>query len=385
MVLEVCDLIQKIFMTKPANAQLAKVSTPIKVGVVGLGRMGIIHALHAHELAMESGLCKLAAVSSTDKLRVEFFRGLSGADVPSFETIEEFCDAGLCDVTILATNTELHREHALQLIRRGHRVLLEKPLTGTLQGDRSFAEELERTYSQSLMLGFQRRFDEPLQYAKDLICKGTIGRVFKVYSALEDSSPAPNGFQSPGLLADMGIHNVDEVLWLTGRIPEAAVMLGSKIFSHRYTTCEEDFDDALMVLDFGEELVAHIEVSRNHVSGYRGETIIYGEKGRIQVGRFCQTPQEVLVEVYGTQKSSQPATMRSFQMRQYGQGLPEFIDRFGDAYKQEVKTFLECCRERDAFPVTHRDALRAQEIVSAAMKGVISRKDMAPIEFLLTP
>jgi predicted dehydrogenase len=363
-------------------AHMPKISTPIRVGVVGLGRMGIIHALHVHELAQESGLCELVSVSSIDKNRVDFFQKLSGADVPSFDNIEEFCASGLCDVTLLATNTELHREHTLQLICNGHRVLLEKPLTGTLQGDRNFVKELEKANPEAVMLGFQRRFDAPLQYAKELISEGTIGRVFKVYSALEDSRPAPNGFQSPGLLADMAIHNVDEVLWLTGRIPESAVVLGSKIFSHRYTTCVEDFDDALMVLDFGAELMAHIEVSRNHVSGYRGETVIYGEKGRIQIGRFRQMPEEVLVEVYGAQDSLQSPRIRAFKMRQYGQGLPEFIDRFGDAYKQEVKTFLECCRDGEAFPVTHLDALRAQEVVTAAMGGAIGRDDMAPIEYL---
>jgi predicted dehydrogenase len=45
---------------------------------------------------------------------------------------------------------------------------------------------------------------------------GVIGRVFKIYSALEDSNPAPDGYQSGGILPDMSVHNVDELLWLTG-------------------------------------------------------------------------------------------------------------------------------------------------------------------------
>jgi len=357
----------------------------MRVGVVGLGRMGIIHALHIHELARESGLCTLAAVSTMERSRADLFLSMSGADVPVFATIEELEASGLCDVTIIATNTELHREHALLMIRRGHRVFLEKPLTGTLQGDRSFADELEQQHPHALMLGFQRRFDEPLLTARNLIREGRIGRVFKVYSALEDSRPAPDGFQSPGILPDMGIHNIDEVLWLTERVPKAAIVIGSRIFSHRYTTCQEDYDDALMVLDFGDELVAHIQVSRNHVSGYRGETVIYGEEGEIQIGRFCQQPHEVLLEVYGPAASSQSPETKIFPMRRYDQALPEFIGRFGDAYKQELKTFLECCRDAKEFPVTHRDALRAQEVVAGAMSGIITRKDMPAIDYLRIP
>lgn len=371
-------------LPQPPNP-IMPISAPIRVGVVGLGRMGIIHALHIHELAQESHLCTLAAVSTMERSRADLFLGMSGAVAPVFETIQELEASGLCDVTIIATNTELHREHALLMIRQGHRVFLEKPLTGTLQGDRSFASELEQQYPHALMLGFQRRFDQPLLTVRNLIREGRIGRVFKVYSALEDSSPAPDGFQSPGILPDMGIHNVDEVLWLTGRTPKAAMVIGSRIFSHQHTTCQEDFDDALMVLDFGDELTAHIQVSRNHVSGYRGETVIYGEKGQIHIGRFCKQPHEVLLEVYGAQTTSQPPETTMFPMRRYDKALPEFIGRFGDAYKQELRTFLQCCRDAKVFPVTHLDALRAQEVVAGAMRGVVTGKDMTAIDYLGIP
>jgi len=369
-------------MSSQSPFHVLTVATPIRVGVVGLGRMGIIHALHIHELARESDLCTLAAVSTMERSRADLFLSMSGTDVPVFETIEALEASGLCDVTVIATNTELHREHALLMMRRGHRVFLEKPLTGTLQGDRSFSAELEEKYPHALMLGFQRRFDEPLMTARKLIQDGRIGRVFKVCSALEDSSPAPDGFQSPGILPDMGIHNVDEVLWFTDRMPKAGMVIGSRIFSHRHTTCQEDFDDALMVLDFEEELVAHIQVSRNHVSGYRGETVIFGEKGKIQIGRFCQQPHEVLLEVFSAPSSSQSPEVKTFPTRRYNQPLPEFIDRFGDAYKQELKVFLECCRDALVFPVTYRDALRAQEVVAGAMSCTMTSKEMAPIDYL---
>ena len=81
------------------------------------------------------------------------------------------------------------------------------------------------------MLAFQRRFDLPNQYARELMHSGAIGRVFKIYSALEDSNPAPNGYQSGGILPDMSVHNVDEILWLTGRMPRAALAIGSRIYT----------------------------------------------------------------------------------------------------------------------------------------------------------
>lgn len=367
---------------KLAASPIQSLTKTIRVGVVGLGRMGMIHALHLHELEQEDDLCRLACVSTTDSRAADTFLSLSGAATPVFSDIDELAESGLCDVAVIATNTPLHREHAMKLIEAGHRVFLEKPLTGTLDGDRAFAAQLEREHPQALMLGFQRRFDEPTLYAKSLIDRGAIGRVFKIYSALEDSGPAPDGFESPGILADMAVHNVDEVVWLSGRKPLWALAVGSRIFSHRLTTCDEDFDDGLMLLDFGDELIGHIQVSRNHVSGYRGETVIYGEKGLIRIGCFRQKLLEVTVEAYGMRGEKEPIAFKNFAMRSYDQPLPEFIDRYGAAYKEELRTFLRCCRKGEPFPVTHRDGLRAQEIVARAMKSAVTRKDMGRIEYL---
>jgi myo-inositol 2-dehydrogenase/D-chiro-inositol 1-dehydrogenase len=344
--------------------------------------MGMIHALHIHELTQESDLCRLTCVSTADRKAADTFLSLTAGSTPVFGDIEGLAKSGLCDVAVIATNTPLHREHSLMMIRTGHRVLLEKPLTGTLQGDHEFAELLEREYPQALMLGFQRRFDAPICFAKELIDQGAIGRIFKIYSSLEDSGPAPDGFSSPGILPDMAVHNVDEVLWLSGRKPKRALAIGSRVYSHKLTACQEDFDDALMVLDFDDELIAQIQVTRNHVSGYRGETVIYGEKGLIRIGCFKQKLLEVTVEAYGTREAMEPLAYRMFTMRRYDQPLPEFIDRFGDAYKEELRTFLNCCREGRPFPITHLDGLRAQEIVAGAMSASIRRQDMAAIDYL---
>src|ERR1039457_1889016 len=333
----------------------------LKIAVVGVGRMGPIHALHVHELAQETGNCTLAALVDINIERAREVASGIGCNVPIFGSIGELVKASVCDATVVVTPTENHRENAAALIRGGHRVLMEKPLTGTLEGDLEFSAELDRDHPDSLMLAFQRRFDAPLQHAKQLIESGAIGRVFKIYSSLEDSNPAPNGYKSGGILPDMSIHNVDEILWLTGRMPRAALVIGSRIYSHRITTCEEDFDDALLYLWFEGELTAQVQVSRNHVSGYRNETVIYGEEGQIHVGHFEQKQFEILVEAYGRRGRTSPIDRRVFQMRDYGRPLPEFIDRFGFAYKAELAAFVECCRANQPFPTSHRDGLRGQQ------------------------
>ena len=237
----------------------------LKVAVTGIGRMGPIHALHVHELAQETGTCELAALVDHDVEQARRFASEIGSDAPIFPSIEEFAKAGVCNATVIATPTGQHREHSSALIAAGHRVLLEKPLTGALESDREFTAELDRDHPDAIMLALQRRFDPPMQYTRELLESGLIGRIFKIYSSLEDSNPAPDGFRSGGILPDMSIHNVDEILWLTGRMPSSAVVIGSRIYSHRLTTCDEDFDDALLCMLYDDRMVAQVQVSRNHV------------------------------------------------------------------------------------------------------------------------
>lgn len=365
--------------SSPRSIRSKTMTAPLKVAVVGVGRMGLIHALHVHELEKETGRCALAAIVDADIGRASLCAADIGANVPVFSSIADLAASGAAEASVIVTPTGSHRENAAQLIAAGHRVLLEKPLTGTLDGDREFSSELDRDHPDALMLAFQRRFDAPLQYAKELMDSGIIGRVFKIYSALEDSNPAPDGYASGGILPDMSVHNVDEILWLTGKTPRAALTIGSRIYSHRLTTCLEDFDDALLYLWFDGEMVAQVQVTRNHVSGYRVETILFGEQGQIHVGRFDQKPFDITVEAYGRRGRAEPLAVKTFPMRDYHRPLPEFVDRFGPAYKAEVAAFVECCMANRPFPTSHRDGLRAQEVISAGMQAVISPDQAATV------
>ena len=355
-------------------------SEPLKIAVAGLGRMGVIHALHVHELAKNTGKCAVAGLADADPERARRFAAENGLDVPIFASVDELAAANVCNATVLVTPTGGHHAHSATLIKAGHRVLLEKPLTGTLEADTAFCAELNRNHPNALMLAFQRRFDGPLAYAKELMESGIIGPVFKIYSSLEDSNPAPDGYASGGILPDMSVHNVDEILWLTGKLPTKAMTIGSRIYSHALTTSDEDFDDALLLMWFGNEILAQVQVSRNHVSGYRVETILFGTKGQIHVGHFDQKPFEITVEAYGKRGAAEHLAKKTFSMRDYGKPLPEFIDRFGPAYMAELEAFVDCCRAGTPFPTSHNDGLRAQRVISAAMSAIISPDQACPIE-----
>lgn len=353
-------------------------SEPLRIAIAGLGRMGWVHASNVHDLSRETGACRIAALVDLDLEKARRFASERNLDVPVFASVDELAAAQVCDATLIVTPTEHHRAHAKTLLSAGHRVLLEKPLTGTLEGDIAFAAEIDRDYPGRLMLAFQRRFDPALAYAKELMQAGAIGRVFKIYSALEDSGPPPHGYQSDGILPDMSVHNVDEILWLTGQMPVSALAIGSRLYNYGVASCVEDFDDAMLYLWFDGDLMGQVQVSRNHVSGYRVESVIFGDQGQIHVGRFEQKPLDTVVEAYGRRGAKEPIAHRVFPGSD-GRSGPEFVDRFLYAYKGEAAAFIECCRTGQPFPADHHDGLRAQRVIAAGMRAAITNSAAQPV------
>ena len=116
------------------------------------------------------------------------------------------------------------------------------------------------------------------------------------------------------------------------------------------------------MLELDDGSLAQIKVGRNHVAGYRVETWVFGEDGVIHAGGFQQRPREVRVEAYGREG---PIDERGFATRDYGESVPEFIDRFGDAYAAELEAFIGCCQTGEPFPVNQADGLRAMEVIAA--------------------
>jgi len=355
-------------------------SQPLELGIAGIGRMGWVHARHLLELERQEGVCRLCAIVDPDEARLKAFAREFDFHGPLFPSLDRYLEADLCRATMVVSPTEQHQAHAMALVRAGHRVLMEKPLTGTLAGDLACCSELDRDYPDGLMLAFQRRFDAALGYGKHLVQQGVIGRLFKIYSALEDSGPPPDGYQSGGILPDMSVHNVDEILWMAGRMPDRALAVGSVLHNKHIASCKEDFDDAMLYLWFGEELLGQVQVSRNHVSGYRVESVLYGDQGQIQIGRFAQRPHEIVVEAFGRRGLTEPLARKVFPGGTGGRGVPEFVERFGPAYKAEAAAFIDCCRNDTPFPTTHRDGLRAQQVIAAGMRAPITRDDGAVVE-----
>ena len=92
---------------------------------------------------------------------------------------------------------------------------------------------------------------------------------------------------------------------------------------------------------------AQVSVTRNHVSGYRVETWIFGEEGQIHIGRFEHRHLEVMVEVYGRRNRKTPgrgnSTYEAFRLEDDWKALPAGkAGRVDSAeYWERIHQFLE--------------------------------------------
>ena len=341
--------------------------TALQIAVVGVGRIGVFHAQHVQELGRETGTCQLVAVVDTHGDTAErVARQLQAGqerEIRPFTRVADLAESELADSAVIASRTADHEYDAKTLIDAGQRVLIEKPLTDSLESAQAFADYLDSDTRRrtALMLAFMRRFDEPLMRAREMLQQQRLGRIFKVTSILEDPLPPPDGYQSPGLLTDMAVHNVDEIMWLTGEVPTSVTGTGARLYNQKISSVREDFDDAFLQMWMREDLVGQVQVSRNHVAGYRNETWVFGEEGTLHVGHFQENPLKVSLEAFDRRGLIE---RRDFEMRDYGREVPVFIERFGPAYKRELAHFATQCQSGAPFAVDHSHGLAAMRVVA---------------------
>lgn len=219
-----------------------------------------------------------------------------GDGVRTFTSADAMAQSGLCEAAVVASHTKFHARDAAPFVAAGVPVYCEKPLTAELAEAFDFVDTVGQSDT-LLQVGLQRRFDEPLVYAKSLLDAGVIGEIREIRSALRDQYPPPATYVSPGLISDMGIHVADEVVWLCGEFPV-------RVWAHLLATraCADAKDDggntAFVGFTFASGTCGRLDLSRTHSSGYLNETYVIGEHGTMHVGRFCGYPGPVHVEVW---------------------------------------------------------------------------------------
>ena len=184
---------------------------PFGIGLVGAGRMGRIH---------------LRALAGSDRVKVTAVAEMSAAaretvDAPGaavYESVAEMLDRATLDGVLIAAPTDQHGAIIAEVAARGLPVLCEKPCGLTAAAARASARTAAAA-GVPLQVAYWRRFVPGLRQLHDRIAAGGLGVIHLVTCYQWDERPPSPLFRahSGGIAIDMGVHEFDQVRWLTGQ------------------------------------------------------------------------------------------------------------------------------------------------------------------------
>jgi myo-inositol 2-dehydrogenase / D-chiro-inositol 1-dehydrogenase len=245
----------------------------VRVALVGVGRMGRAH-LRALEGPDSGPVTRprdpevevVAAVEPAIDVRDE----LAQRGLRVHATVTELCDAGAIDAAIVAAPTTLHRAVCEPLLEAGIHLLCEKPCCLDPEDTRVLADLAERRAAR-LQVGYWRRFVPELIELEDDIRAGRVGEVSMITCQQWDEQPPAPVFRatSGGIAIDMGVHEFDQLRWLTGQEITHIVGIpgGRPVSPARSGPGDHDPDSAELLVTLSGGTAALVSLGRRFPGG----------------------------------------------------------------------------------------------------------------------
>ena len=297
----------------------------LRVGVVGTGALG------AHHTRVFSSLpgVRLTAVLDLDEAKAKAVGEPYGAQTA--RDLEEF--TALVDAAVVAVPTTAHEAVASRLIQAGRHVLVEKPITQTLEEGRALVELAART-GRILQVGHLERFNAAI-----LALEGTLGRPRFVES--HRLAPFKERGTDVNVVLDLMIHDIDLIQSLVGAPIESIDAVGASVFS-------AGLDIANARIRYANGCVANTTASRVSMKMER-KLRLFQDDAYVSI----DLQQKILTVVRKPPPGSDlPKGQVTIEERTYEQG---------DALRMEIEAFLRSIREGRPPVVTGEDGLRALE------------------------
>jgi myo-inositol 2-dehydrogenase/D-chiro-inositol 1-dehydrogenase len=246
-----------------------------RLGLAGAGRMGRTH---------------LAALAGSRQVRVT---GLAEPDpatraaaarpgLPGFATVAELVAAGNLDGVLVAAPTSAHSPIVTEIAAAGLPVLCEKPC-GLDTAQAQVCAAAAARAGVLLQVAYWRRFVPELAALRQRIRAGELGRVLAVNCYQWDEAPPGAGFRgaSGGIFADMGVHEFDQVRWLSGQdFGEITAVAGPLGTDPDDTSGDPDSAQAMARLSGGA--TAFVSLGRYFPGGDMARVEVFGTRDAVR-------------------------------------------------------------------------------------------------------
>ena len=236
----------------------------VRFGVLGLGRIGKIHAANLASRIAGTEVAALSDVVPEELAAVAAKLGVKAA----YADYREVLFREDVDAVVICTPTDTHCQMILDAAAAGKHIFCEKPVDLSLEKIQAAIDAAAKAGVQ-LMVGFNRRFDPNFLKVRETVAAGLIGSPQVLRITSRDPGPPPEQYirASGGLFLDMTIHDFDMARYQVGsdvtEVYARATVLVDPVFERA-----GDWDTAVVTLEFENGALGTIDNSRKAVYGY---------------------------------------------------------------------------------------------------------------------
>src|SRR5947209_18234211 len=246
----------------------------LKIAVIGTGSMGMNHLRVLRDFNEEQ--VQIVGVAETYEPSLK--HAVSRFHVPGYSDYREMVEKARPDVVAVVVPTHLHFEVASYLLEQGINVLVEKPMTSTVEEALTLIE-LARVRGVKLAVGHIERFNPAVIAVKRHLVAGELGKMFHLHA--RRLGPFPPRIRDVGVTLDLATHDIDVMRYLADAEVEHVY---SETQRHIHTRHE---DLLLGVLRFTNQAIGVLDVNWLTPTKVR-ELSITGEKGMYLINYLTQ-------------------------------------------------------------------------------------------------
>jgi myo-inositol 2-dehydrogenase / D-chiro-inositol 1-dehydrogenase len=334
----------------------------LKLGVIGAGRIGKVHTA---TLVQSVPQAEVIAIADTNMDQARELAGMHGIQ-SVFGNYREIIRHPDVEAVVICSPTDTHAAYIVEAAAAGKHIFCEKPVDLTLDVIRKALDAVNKA-GVKLMVGFNRRFDPNFSKIRQLVAAGKIGdpHILKITSRDPAPPPAEYSAVSGGMFMDMTIHDFDMARFIVGSevtevYTKATVLVDPAIGK------AGDVDTAIITLTFANGAIGVIDNSRKAVYGYDQRVEIFGSKGMISTDN--NFPENHRYYAHDGVHGSLP--------------LNFFMDRYLEAYANEMKIFCDAVTQNLELPVSGYDGLMSVAVAYAAKKSYLENRPVKINEIL---
>jgi myo-inositol 2-dehydrogenase / D-chiro-inositol 1-dehydrogenase len=330
---------------------------PVRIGLIGAGRIGTSHASILRTRVAGANLVGVAdaradaATALADRL-----------DVRAYAEPDALIADPDVEAVVIAASTPAHADLVVAASGAGKGVFCEKPMALTLaDADRAIAAA--DAAGVALQVGFNRRFAADFAAARAAIEAGDIGTPHLMRSLTRDPGLADPAAVPPWTIFVLTlIHDFDTLLWLNAGSAAVEVHVMADALVAPDYKASGLLDTAVVLIRFDNGAIATAEASFSAAYGYDVRAEAFGSRGMVTAGATAKSA----MTLHNHAGMSSPTRRGDVEM-------------FLDAYTAEFVEFADAVREKRPPAVTGRDARRALCIALACIESAQSGRP-APVD-----